>query len=149
MTTDAPIRIRVERRFASPAERVFDAWLNAASAGRWLFATPGGEMIRVEIDPRVGGRWTVVERRPGGDASHSGTYTAIDRPHRLAFTFTTDPAEPPSLVTVTIAPDAHGARGGCALALVHEIDAKWADWAERTRQGWHGIVDGLARTLGE
>jgi uncharacterized protein YndB with AHSA1/START domain len=146
MPGGSPIEVRVSRHFTSPPERVFDAWLDPASARHWLFATPGGEMVRVEMDARPGGAWTVVERRPAGDASHHGRYVTIDRPRLLAFTFGTDPSEPPSPVTVTIAP-VDG--GGCEATLVHEMPAKWAAYAGKTRDGWQHILDGLARTLGE
>ncbi len=61
-----PIILTVERHIDAPPERVFDAWLDAGAVGQWLFATPGGVMEKVEIDPRVGGKFLIVERR--GDA---------------------------------------------------------------------------------
>lgn len=146
MRSDSTIEVRVTRRFAATPERVFDAWLDPVGARRWLFVTPGGEMRRVEMDAREGGEWIVVERREAGDALHQGRYTTIDRPRLLAFTFSTGPDEPASPVTVRIEPRDDD---GCDLALTHEMDAKWAEWADRTRQGWQRIVDGLARTLGE
>ncbi|WP_163068214.1 SRPBCC family protein, partial [Acinetobacter baumannii] len=59
----------------------------------FLFATPEGEMIRCDIDARVGGRGLIVERRVGGDAHHRIRFEAIDRPRRLVFLFSADPAE--------------------------------------------------------
>ncbi len=144
MTTASPVRVRVSHHFDAPPERVFDAWLDPATAGRWLFATDEGEMKKVEIDPRVGGGFTIVELRGDQDAFHSGRYVELERPRRLAFDFATDPDEPhPSRVEVAIEPDGDG----CELVLVHDIRPEWADWAERTRQGWEKILAGLEAHL--
>lgn len=146
MSAESTLLLRVTRRFRASAERVFDAWLDPARAGRWLFATPGGEMVRVEIDARVGGRFHVVERRGGEDAEHLGEYLEIDRPRRLVFTFATEhDSDDVGRVTVEIVPlDA-----GCELTLTHEMDARWEAYADRTRDGWAGIVAGLAAALAE
>jgi uncharacterized protein YndB with AHSA1/START domain len=137
------IRLTVERRIAASAEAVFDAWLDPDAVGRWLFATPGGVMEQVELDPRVGGRFIIAERRGGELAEHFGEYVEIDRPRRLVFTFATSLEEMPSRVTVTLQRDGEGTR----LTLVHEMLAKWADHADRTRHGWTTILDGLAAEL--
>jgi len=77
----------VTRRFAFPAERVFDAFLDPAKAGKFMFATETGTMVRSDVDARVGGRCAFVDRRSNeGDVEHTGEYLAIERPHRLAFT---------------------------------------------------------------
>lgn len=142
--TGEKIRLVVERRFEAPPERVFDAWLDAEAVGAWLFATPDGRMERVEIDPRVGGRFVIAERRGDTIAVHEGEYVEIDRPRRLVFTFGVGEDSDRSRVEIDFAPDGNGTR----LVLIHEMDAAWADASERTRQGWTGILEGLARKLG-
>ena len=138
-----PIRLEVSRRIAAPPEQVFDAWLDPDSVGRWLFATPDGVMERVEIDPRVGGRFEIDERRGGELAEHFGEYLEIDRPRRLVFTFAAMRDAGFTRVTVTIAPDGEGSR----LTLVHEMDPQWADYEDRTREGWTKILAGLAKEV--
>jgi uncharacterized protein YndB with AHSA1/START domain len=142
-----PLVIVVTRRFEAPAERVYDAWLDPTSAGQWLFATPMGKMVRVEIDARVGGEFIVAEQRGDILAEHVGRYVAIDRPRRLVFLFSvtkfSDPNEQVSRVTIEIVPSA----GGCELTLTHEIDPKWAEYEERTRGGWTTILEKLNTML--
>ena len=70
MNAQATTTVRVSRAYRAPAERVFDAWLNAKQAARFLFATPTGEMVRAEIDARVGGKFNFTERRDGDDIEH-------------------------------------------------------------------------------
>ena len=86
MTTNNSV-VTVTRHFDFPIERVFDAWLDLAKAAKFLFATPAGTMVRVEIDARVGGTFIFVDRRDGQDIEHVGEYLEIDRPRRLVFEF--------------------------------------------------------------
>lgn len=141
MTTKETARVEVSRRLAATPEQVYDAWLDPASLGRWLFATPDGRMERCEVDARVGGGFRLDERRGGELAEHWGTYVELDRPRRLAFDFGTNFGETPTRVTVTIIPDGDGS----LITLTHE--GVWTDYEDRTRQGWGMILEGLERSL--
>jgi len=136
------VTVRVSRRFEVAPERVFDAWLDPRSAGKWLFATPEGQMVRVEIDARVGGAFSFIDRRNGEDIEHVGEYLEIERPRRLAFSFRvpmfSDEATP---IRIDIAPAAFG----CELTLLHE--GVFPEYAARTEEGWKGILEGLNRSL--
>jgi len=120
---------------------VFDAWLDPESLGRWLFATTEGVMERVEVDPRIGGRFLFAERRGEELAAHHGEYVALDRPRRIAFDFWTSFSEQRTRVTITIEADGEGS----LLSLRH--DGVWADYEERTQKGWAMILGNLARAL--
>jgi len=53
-----PVEVRVAQRFRASAERVFNAWVDPGTAGRWLFATALRPMSGVSIDARAGGAST-------------------------------------------------------------------------------------------
>lgn len=140
----SPPEIRITRRIAAPPTRVFDAWLDPALMARFLFATPGGVMQPVENAPRVGGHFTVVERRGDGDAPHYGVWRLLERPTRLAFTFSTERHDPQAgLVTVTLNTDGDG----CLLTLTHALEPEWAAYTDQTRNGWTSMLDTLADVL--
>ena len=143
MTIESSSTVQVSRQFEASAERVFDAWLNPTTAGKWLFATEKGQMVRVEIDPHVGGLFTIVERRDGVDVEHTGEYLEIDRPRRLVFTFRVPTySEVTTRVSIEILP----LESGCKLTLTNE--GVLPEYLSGTRSGWGMILDSLAGTLG-
>ena len=141
MSEQEKVTLRVRRRFTASAERVFDAWLDPAKVGTWLFATKTGQIVRVEIDARVGGSFVIV-RREGIDIEHVGTYVEIERPRRLGFTFAVPHF---SKETTRVSVDITPVGTGCELTLTHE--GVLPDWASRTESGWKMILDGLDEAL--
>lgn len=140
------VRITVARDLPFAAERVFDAWLDPRIARQFLFATATGEMVRAEIDARVGGRYVFVDRRDGEDVEHIGEYVEIDRPRRLVFTSAVPKYSPDfDRIEVDIVPTA----SGCRLTLTNVMSPQHAaDWGEQTREGWAMILGNLEKALG-
>ena len=91
MSEDSGQIVRIERTFDAPAEDVFDAWTSPEVIRRWFIPAQGWQEPSAEVDLRVGGTVRVVMRDPSGaPVEASGEYTEIDRPNRLAFTWTFD-----------------------------------------------------------
>jgi len=109
MNTESSLTVQVTRYFEASPERVFDAWLDLQKAGKWLFATPSGQMVRVEIDARAGGSFLFVDRRDGEDVEHAGEYI-----------------EESTRVSIDIVPEGTGRR----LTLTHK--KVLPDYASRT-----------------
>jgi uncharacterized protein YndB with AHSA1/START domain len=142
MNTIALRTLHITRHFDACPERVFDAWLDPATAGRWLFSAPNGEMVKVDIDARVGGHFCFRDRRDGEDVSHVGEYLEIDRPRRLVFTFGV-PKYSDAMTRVSI--DIVPVGSGCELSLLHEDVLP--EWADATTQGWTDILGHLQQNL--
>jgi len=142
LNTESTVAIRVCRLFDEPVERVFDAWLDPKIARKFLFATPEGKMIHVEIDPREGGDFLFIDRRDGVNIHHIGTYVEIDRPHRLEFDFTVPYySTETTRVTVSLV----RLERSCELILLHEdVDS---ELAAQTEEGWNRILDALEAQL--
>lgn len=141
--TDA-VEVRVEKRFRHPAARVFDAFIDPARVGDWLFRTPDGVIERADYDPRPGGAFAIFERRGDQVARHWGQFVEIDRPRHIVLDFWVDEASTEKTrITVTFAPEGED----CRVVLTHDLAPAWAAYRDRTVHGWTTILDGLARVL--
>lgn len=151
----SPVVIKVSHRYSASAERVFDAWLTPGQASRFLFRTRTGNVMQCEIQPEVGGGFTVTDRRPAADGDesvfdvvHMGKYVEIDRPRRLVFDFSvlTYGSDDPTRVTVELQPI--GALAS-ELTLTHEMgDSGHARMMEEaSRKGWVSMLQTLEREL--
>ena len=145
MSSAAPVTVTVRRRFAAPPERVFDAWLEPKLVAQWMFgpSVRDEEIVRVSIDPRVGGLFSFVVRRQGQEIDHVGEYLEIERPRRLAFTWAVGKRSPDDTRVII---DFSPLGAGCELVLRHE--RVWGDYEARTAQGWTTLLDAAARLLG-
>lgn len=141
-----PVKAVVMKRFSASAERVFDAWLDPDWIGRWMFGPNVREerMVRLGLEPRVGGKFSFVVNRAGTEIDHVGEYLEIDRPRRLVFTWATRDSLPEtSRVMVEITP----LDGACELKLIHEMGPAWAAFVDRAAGSWKKMLDVLAGAL--
>ena len=144
------IEARASRHFSATAERVCDAWLDPEKVRIWMAASLksfglAGDICRIEIDARVGGKYFFSDMRDGTEARHWGTYRELDSPRKLVFTWIVDESEEadPSVVTITFKSD----REGCTATIVHEMDAQWADYVSQTESGWTRMLEAVDRFL--
>lgn len=144
MSTDSDVIVKASHYYSHSAEKVFDAWLDPGIAARFLFSKATGEMVQCEIDPNVGGRFVLTDRRDGEEIEHTGEYLEIDRPHRLRFTFGIPAvSDDVDIITIQITPT----DAGCELILTAEMKPDWAAYAEASRDAWAKMLHSLERAL--
>lgn len=143
-----PVHAVVMHRFGVSAERVFDACLDPAWVGRWMFGPNIREerIVRLSIEPRVGGKFSFVVERQGKEIQHFGEYLEIDRPTLLVFTWATQEApKDVSRVTIEMTPR----DDGCDVKLTHMMGAQWSDFVDKAAASWSKMLDVLERVIGE
>jgi uncharacterized protein YndB with AHSA1/START domain len=141
-----PASVRLSRQVRAGPERIFDAWLDADEARRFLFAGRVGDAIRSEIDARVGGEFRIVHHRGRDAIEYSGKYLEIDRPHRLVFSlFVEKYAQRDDRVIVELAPVAQQS----LLVLTHELSLPNPAARSRIQRGWAMVLDRLGTLCAE
>lgn len=127
------------------AEQVFNAWLDPKSVGNWMFgpAVRQEEVVSIDIDPHVGGAFSFLVNRGNQIIDHVGTYLVIDKPGRLEFNWGVKGMSDSSRVTVEISDH----ESGCKLDLVHFLEPAWAEYLQRSIDGWNHMLDVLESAL--
>lgn len=165
MAPGEPAVARVTRQFRASPQRVFDAWLDpekvkiwwrgaAAAAGRGATET----IEAVTIDPRIGGRFSILVRREGKLLDHTGTYLEIARPRRLVFTWSAmdlkedgsprEAAAEGSAADSRVIIDVVPLPAGCDVTLSHEMQPEWRDFVDRGVRAWTFMLEAIDDTLG-
>ncbi len=136
--------LRIERTFQAPAEAVFDAWTSEEVLRRWFHAGHDWDTPEARVDLRVGGALRVVMREPEGDAQHGGGghYTEVDRPTRLAFTWTWDDEDRQTLIEIDFEETA-----GTTTARFTHSGLRDEDSVRAHEDGWTKCFDNLERAL--
>ncbi len=136
--------VRIERTFEASAEDVFDAWTSEEVIGRWFIPQDGWQEPSAEVDLRVGGKIRVVMRDSNGEpVGAEGEYTLIERPHRLAFTWTFDD-DPSNQQMIELE---FTERDGVTSVLFVNSDISEQERRDAQYEGWSTCFDEMARVL--
>ena len=139
--TDAPATSAVVRRvLPAPPEVAYDEWLDEEALAEFMCPYPV-RATRVEIEPRIGGRFFVVMTDADHSTEISGRYLELERPHRLRFSWSYAPGVD-SVVTITF--EAHG--DDETLMTIDHTKLPPEDVASHT-SGWASIAEVLERKL--
>ncbi len=141
MTTNASQRLELRHHFSQPPERLFDAWTDAKGMVSWMRPGPTTE-VRVELDVREGGAFSIDMVFGDQSILHTGTYKTVERPRRLVFTWLAPHLDEPTTVSI----DFNAKDGGTEVVLVHEGLPSEESVANHTG-GWGQILEHLATAL--
>lgn len=97
------LSLTVTRRINQPAARIFDAWLNPDMMAKYMVPSDEFTVPHAEIDAKVGGRFSFIVKKDK-ENPHAGTYLAIDRYTKIAFTWESPFSADGSTVTLTFTP---------------------------------------------
>jgi uncharacterized protein YndB with AHSA1/START domain len=136
--------VRIERTFDAPVEDVFDAWTSEEVIRRWFIPAEGWKEPSAEVDLRVGGTVRVVMRDPDGEPVEAwGEYTLIERPHRLAFTWTfADDPSNQQMIELEFTE-----RDGVTTVLFVNSDISEERRRDAQYDGWSTCFDEMERVL--
>lgn len=140
-----PGAVAVVRRVlpAIPAV-VFDEWLDPGALADWMCPRPA-RCLAVSVNPRIGGEIRFDIEDSGVRFVVHGHFRTLDRPRRIAFTWSCTTWPDPtveSVVTVTLEPD--GAED-TLMTIEHALLPPGQ--AHRHMAGWRAVADQLAAAL--
>jgi uncharacterized protein YndB with AHSA1/START domain len=136
--------VRIERTFDAPAEDVFDAWTSPDVIERWFIPGRDWRKPSAEVDLRVGGTIRVVMRDPSGaPVEAGGEYTEIDRPRRLAFTWTfDDDLSNQQLIEIEFTE-----RDGATTVLFVNSNISQGERRDQQYEGWLACINNMEHAL--
>jgi uncharacterized protein YndB with AHSA1/START domain len=137
--------LRLERLLDATPDEVFEAFVDPDAMLEWYQDNPGWNVEVRACDCRVGGT-TIVAFGPGDDRYiEEMTYSAVDRPGRLAYTEVFRMPGGSSFTTeITMTFEAQDAK-----TMLTIVQTGFPDSAQRDAHqgGWPGFIDRLERVV--
>jgi uncharacterized protein YndB with AHSA1/START domain len=138
-------RLRLERTFLVPRERVFAAFIDAEQVRRW-WGPAGFAVPRLDFGAVEGTDYRIAMQPPEGDVFHiRGTFRAVEPPKRLVFTFIyeePDAEDQETLVSLTFDSTEAGTR-----VSLDQGPFRTAARLELHREGWTDTLQRLEQSL--
>lgn len=123
-------------------EQIYDAWLTPKLIKRWMF--PDGNLVRVEIENRVGGEFIFTDKRGRQLIEHVGSYLELERPSRLVFTWATVD-DLPDIDRVFV--EIESTDTGSQLTLTHQLHPNWDEYKDQTIDAWDKMITAMQDQL--
>jgi len=120
----------IVRALTASPEAAFDAWLDPLVMHRWMASAPDHEIVAIDLAPRTGGDFIIVELAGQREHCVYGRFDAVVRPSHLELTLADA-----SGVSVDIVP----CTTGCEVRVVPRGGG---------RERWKRMLDRLVRVLG-
>lgn len=138
----------VTYNYQAPVETVFDAWLSPEMVGKFMFGPdvrPNEEIMHLQIDKRVNGKFSFLVKRGEMKLDHIGSYLKIDRPRSLSFTWGIAGQKESSVVKIEVTAEPKGK--GTTLVLTHELAPGWDDFVAKIEGSWQMMLEALDKAL--
>jgi uncharacterized protein YndB with AHSA1/START domain len=126
--------ITVTRTVEASPEHVFDAWTDASRLAAWWWPQLAGTTY--DADAREGGSYAITS--PAIGVTVRGSYTEVDRPRRLAFTWNWHDDEPEAAVEDTVVVTFEPQDAATLVTVAHTSEAHAPDGG--TEQGWNDVL---------
>ena len=137
--------LTIVRKLKAAPDKVWRALTQPEALKQWMGPSDEFRVLVAETDVRIGGRYHIVMKAPGGEEHDvSGLYREIVPNRKLAYTWAwKSTPERESQVTIEL----RAADGGTELTLRHE---QFFDEAARDRHqhGWTGCLARLEKLVG-
>ena len=137
-----PHTLEMTRTFNAPPARVFACFTSKEEWSGWAGSRENPGKVTL-LEPRVGGRYRMVMRRPDGvEMAVGGVFQVLEEPSRLAFTWKWEHGEDTTLITIFL----RDVGGKTEMHFRHEGFTSEDD-RNNHNKGWAGALDKLEAFL--
>jgi uncharacterized protein YndB with AHSA1/START domain len=139
--------VTIEREYDAPVERVFRAWTEPDQLKRWFHHATRTWVESAEVEAKVGGNYRIVVKDEESAMVMFGSYTVIDPPKTIEFTWTWEESsleKGETVVRIDLKPIGNRTH----LTLTHsKLSSEQSSQAHD--QGWSGVLSTLETYLTE